>query len=214
MTKLKYSICVFLLVLSLTLTVAAIVVLNRSDASEPADTTIDQAQTSQTQTAVPVVTDTPNRETTAETTEPTTAPTTEATTVPETTEQSLNIIGSMAAEIAVQQLGKEYKYGTAGPDTFDTSGLLQYCYKQCGVSLPRSNKEQAEFGYVIDKDELLPGDAVFFWSSTPGVAEYPGIYIGDGMVIAAMNSSKPVIQFNMNSNYYTEHFVCVRRFYD
>ena len=80
-------------------------------------------------------------------------------------------------------------------------------------SVPRSNSSLAEYGYIVEKEDILPGDAVFFWSSNPGTAEYLGIYIGDGMVVAALNSSKPVVEFNMNSNYYTEHFVFVRRFY-
>lgn len=152
-------------------------------------------------------------ETTEPTTESTTAPTTEATTVPETTEATLADIGLKAAQIAKAQLGKPYQYGTAGPDSFDTSGLVQYCYKECGVQIPRSNSALASHGYIVDKEDILPGDAVFFWSTNPGVPEYLGIYTGDGIVVAALNSSKPVMELNMNSGYYTEHFVCVRRFY-
>ena len=152
-------------------------------------------------------------EATVETTVETTAETTEATTEPETIPVTDPSIGEAVAEIARQQVGKPYQYGAAGPDMFDTSGLVQYCYAQVGISIPRSNSSLAKFGYVVDKEDLRPGDAVFFWSKEPGVPEYLGIYVGDGIVIAAMNQSKPVIEFNMNSNYYTEHFVCIRRFY-
>lgn len=147
--------------------------------------------------------------TTVETTEATTIPTTEADTVPDSDPD----IGETAAEVARQQIGKPYQYGGTGPDSFDTSGLVQYCYKMAGVSIPRSNSALADFGYTVEKDDIRPGDAVFFWSKEPGVPEYLGIYIGDGMVVAAMNSSKPVVEFNMNSAYYTEHFVFIRRFY-
>lgn len=155
---------------------------------------------------------------TVETTEATVPETTEATTVP-TTEPETTVpdtdpdIGESAAEIARQQVGKAYKYGGQGPDEFDTSGLIFYCYQQIGVATPRNSKALAEFGYEVSKEEIRPGDVVFFWSSEAGKPEYMGMYVGDGIVVAALNSSKPVVQFNMNSAYYTEHFVFIRRMY-
>lgn len=220
MTQLKLTICVVLLLISLLLTIGTIVILRNDQNYQPTipsgESLTDQNHSTDVHDTVPPVTNIPSettQETTEETTEPTTVPTTEATTVPETTEEEKHDIGAMAAKVASEQIGKPYKYGTAGPDSFDTSGLVQYCFKQSGVSVPRSNSSLAEYGYVVDKDDILPGDAVFFWSSIPGTAEYLGIYIGNGMVVAAMNSSKPVVEFNMNSSYYTEHFVFVRRFY-
>ena len=96
---------------------------------------------------------------------------------------------------------------------FDASGLLVYCFSEQGVSVPRSTAGQADFGYIVAKEEIRPGDAVFFWSTEPGKPEYVGIYVGNSVVIAAMNSSKPVVEFNMETKYYTEHFVFARRFY-
>lgn len=184
----------------------------------PEQTSDPASDTSGVSTLPPVIpTTTAPTETTEETTEattdPTTIPTTEATTVPETTEAVSADIGLKAAQIASAQVGKPYQYGSAGPDAFDTSGLVQYCYQQCGISIPRSNSALASHGYIVDKEDILPGDAVFFWSSNAGTAEYLGIYVGNGMVVAALNASKPVTQFDMNSNYYTEHFVFARRYY-
>ncbi len=184
----------------------------------PEQTNEPSADTSEVLPMVPAVPTTAlptetTEETTEATTEPTTTPTTEATTVPETTEAVATDVGLKAAQIALAQVGKPYQYGSAGPDAFDTSGLLQYCYQQCGISIPRSNSALAEYGYIVDKEDILPGDAVFFWSSNEGSAEYLGIYIGNGIVVAALNASKPVTQFDMNSNYYTEHFVFARRYY-
>ena len=223
MAKIKYIICVILLLISLLLTVGTIIILRNDRMQQPGVPSSDPYEvqtngfgtgnTGTPATDAPTETTQPTETTTEATTEPTTQPTTEETTVPETTEDVVIDTGALAAKIAAEQIGKPYKYGTAGPDSFDTSGLVQYCFKQCGISVPRSNSALAETGYIVDKEDILPGDAVFFWSSTPGSAEYLGIYIGNGMVVAAMNSSKPVIEFNMNSSYYTEHFVFVRRFY-
>ena len=160
-------------------------------------------------------------ETVAETTEATeetteaTEETTEAT--EETTEETTDVVemdlGLLIAKLAGEQIGKPYKYGTAGPDSFDTSGLLKYCFGQYGISVPRSNAEQAVFGYEISKEELRPGDVVFFWSSQEGKPEYMGIYVGNSIVVAALNDSKPVVEFNIETPYYTSHYVYSRRFF-
>jgi cell wall-associated NlpC family hydrolase len=227
MTQVKFRICVLLLVFSLVLTVGTVMILRDSgdnitqqgSATLPGDTQSLQ----QSSATLPPVSQ--PQETTAVTTEPTAEPTTEEvteetteappeeTTAPDATESEANTVGDMVAKLAKEQVGKPYRFGTAGPDSFDTSGLVQYCFKECGISVPRSNSALAEHGYIIDKENIRPGDAVFFWSSTPGTAEYLGIYVGEGIVVAALNESKPVVEFNMNSNYYTEHFVFVRRLY-
>jgi len=173
------------------------------------------------QTPAQTTTGTDPQETTRATTQPTTqettAPTTEPTTVPTTVLETIvtvpRNVGYDAAMLAVEQIGKPYRYGGEGPDDFDASGLLQYCYMKQGVSVPRSTAGQADFGYEVAKEEILPGDAVFFWSTNPGQPEYVGIYVGNSVVVAALNSSKPVVEFNMETKYYTEHFVCARRFY-
>lgn len=216
MTRTKLKICICLLLFSLLLSIGTVFILRNSRNGGTEETPGPSKESTQG-VVVPTTTveqPTPTtQETTEATTEPTTQPTTEAATVPETTEQTVSDIGVLVAQVAADQVGKPYEYGAAGPDSFDTSGLVQYCYKQCGISVPRSNSALAEHGYVVDKKDILPGDAVFFWSSTPGTAEYLGIYIGNGMIVAALNSSKPVVEFDMNSSYYTEHFVYVRRFY-
>lgn len=185
--------------------------------SEETQQTSQPTQSVQPSTTAPAATTEPTQETTAETTEATTEATTmattEATTVPETTEMVETDIGYAAAMLALEQIGKPYRYGGAGPDDFDASGLLQYCFAEQGVSVPRSTSGQADFGYLVAREELKPGDAVFFWSSNPGTPEYVGIYIGNSIVVASMNSSKPVLEFNMDTNYYKEHFVFARRFY-
>ncbi len=219
MNRNKLKIILLLLVFLLVLVLLAIHFLNGSDEPLPNQTepfTTGQATDKSTIPVVPVPTASTETtaETTEETTEPTTVPTTVETTVAtETTAVLGSDIGLQAAKIAAAQVGKPYQYGSAGPDAFDTSGLVQYCYKECRISVPRSNSALASHGYTVDKENILPGDAVFFWSSNPGTAEYLGIYIGNGQVVAALNSSKPVVQFDMNSSYYAEHFVFVRRFY-
>ncbi len=93
-----------------------------------------------------------------------------------------------AVEIALAQLGKPYRWGGAGPDSFDCSGLVLYAFSQAGFSgIPH----RADLQYWLtdvhpSRNELKPGDLVFF--SRPGTPEgihHNGIYVGDGMMVHA-----------------------------
>ncbi len=55
-----------------------------------------------------------------------------------------------------------YKYGAAGPNYFDCSGFVYYCFGQYGIKLPRSSRDMFLVGQKISKEELMPGDLVFF----------------------------------------------------
>ena len=93
--------------------------------------------------------------------------------------------GSAAAQAvvawALQQVGKPYTYGGAGPDSFDCSGLTMVAYAQVGIALPHNAETQADYGTPVDRSQLLPGDLVFFYSPISHVA----IYIGNGLIVHA-----------------------------
>jgi len=154
----------------------------------------------------------PSSETTepsTEPTEPTSEPTepTEPPTIP-----TFATIGEQIAYFAKMQLGKPYLYGGSGPDAFDTSGFIYYCFRQNGIDAPRALKDQATFGIEVSKEDLQPGDAVFFWTDTPGKIQYPAIYIGDGKIIAARRTDYPVSEMSLSSSYYAERYITARRF--
>lgn len=175
-----------------------------TQASEPIETT----EPTTAPTTVP-----PTEPPTEPTTEETTEATTEAATVPEeTTEAVIADPGERVAAFALEQVGKAYEYGKAGPDSFDSSGLLHYCFKEQGISIPRRISGQAGHGVEVSQDEILPGDVVFFWSDTPGEASYAAIYVGNGQCVACLNSSKNAYTFKLSGNYFQEHFVFARRY--
>lgn len=89
---------------------------------------------------------------------------------------------------ALDQRGKPYVYGAAGPHAFDCSGLLMKAYQSIGVSIPRISQDQWEFGPEVEPGEEQPGDFVFFDVSTPGEPNGPGhvgMVIGDGLMVEA-----------------------------
>jgi cell wall-associated NlpC family hydrolase len=87
----------------------------------------------------------------------------------------------IAVAEAYRQLGKPYRWGAAGPNSFDCSGLTMWVWAKAGVSLPHSSRMQIRYGTRVSKSELLPGDLVFFGSPIHHV----GIYVGNGQYIAA-----------------------------
>ena len=110
--------------------------------------------------------------------------------------------------MAKSLLGSRYVYGTNGPTTFDCSGFCQYIYGKNGKSIPRSSSSQHAACTKVAKSALQPGDLVFF-SGTAGrkSVSHVGIYIGNGDMIHAANSSVGVITSSLNSTYYTTHYV-------
>ena len=89
--------------------------------------------------------------------------------------------GVEAVNFAMEMLGKPYRYGAEGPNSFDCSGLTSWAFQQAGVTLPRSSSQQARVGTPVSRDELRPGDLLFFYQPVSHV----GIYVGDNMMINA-----------------------------
>jgi cell wall-associated NlpC family hydrolase len=102
------------------------------------------------------------------------------------------VASSQAAQIAVDtamaQRGKPYVWAAAGPDSFDCSGLTQFAYAAAGVGLPHSSRMQSGMGQPVSRDQLQPGDLVFFYSPVSHV----GIYIGNGQMVHAPTSGDVV----------------------
>jgi len=99
-----------------------------------------------------------------------------------------------ALSVARQQLGKPYRWGATGPDSFDCSGLTLYSYREAGVSIPRTAAEQWYAGNHPDLAHLAPGDLVFFAtnSNNASTIHHVGIYAGDGNMIHAPESGDVV----------------------
>ena len=86
-----------------------------------------------------------------------------------------------AVAFARAQLGKPYSFNTAGPTTFDCSGLTMAAWAAAGVRMPHYSGSQAAMFPKVTWDQLQPGDIVVFYSDLHHV----GLYIGGGMMIHA-----------------------------
>lgn len=93
-------------------------------------------------------------------------------------------------DFARAQIGKPYVWGGTGPDGYDCSGLTQAAWAQAGVSLPRTTYDQVNAGTPVSRDEVQPGDLLFFYDAA--APSHVGIYSGDGMMIHGSNPAKPL----------------------
>ncbi len=94
----------------------------------------------------------------------------------------------IAIEFALAQLGEPYRWGGAGPGSWDCSGLTMMAWRQAGVSLPHHAASQINYGTRVSKSELQPGDLVFFYSPI----SHNGMYLGDGKMIHAPHTGDVV----------------------
>jgi peptidoglycan DL-endopeptidase CwlO len=92
-----------------------------------------------------------------------------------------------AATIALQYLGVPYLWGGASPAGFDCSGLVMYVYAQIGVALPHYAAAQYGMGTPVPREQLQPGDLVFF-----NGLDHVGIYIGGGQMVHAPHTGDVV----------------------
>ncbi|SOC51866.1 NlpC/P60 family protein [Blastococcus aggregatus] len=104
----------------------------------------------------------------------------------------LPVVSGSAAAAAIQaalaQVGDRYAAGGTGPDAFDCSGLTSYAYAAAGVTLPHSSRAQSQLGQQVSRQELQPGDLVFYYTPISHVA----LYIGNGMIVHARTYGSPV----------------------
>ena len=102
-------------------------------------------------------------------------------------------------------------WGATGPNTFDCSGLVYWSYKQQGITLPRTSKEQSKYGKAVSFSNLQKGDLVFFSTNGTGQVSHVGIYVGNGKMVHAANSKKGVRYDDITSGYYKKTFKNARR---
>ena len=107
---------------------------------------------------------------------------------PKVTIPTANTVGAQALQAAISRLGDPYIWGAAGPTTFDCSGLVMWAYQQVGISLPHFTVSQYNSGVHVSRNDLEPGDLVFFFPNISHV----GMYIGNGMMIDAPNFGEDV----------------------
>lgn len=86
-----------------------------------------------------------------------------------------------AVDAALSQVGKPYQWGAEGPDSYDCSGLTLWAWAKAGVALPHNSGMQQNTIAPVAREDLEPGDLIFFGSPVHHVS----MYIGNGQMVEA-----------------------------
>jgi cell wall-associated NlpC family hydrolase len=103
-----------------------------------------------------------------------------------------------AAALGLNYLGIPYQWGGASPDTgFDCSGFVAYVYAQLGIHLDHYTVSQWNAGVAVSRDQLQPGDLVFFYGE-----DHVGIYLGDNQFVHAPHTGDVVKISTLDGGYF------------
>ncbi|MDI6857194.1 MAG: bifunctional lytic transglycosylase/C40 family peptidase [Dehalococcoidia bacterium] len=118
-------------------------------------------------------------------------------------------IPARAVELARSRVGAPYVWGATGPDAFDCSGLVLWVYRQLGLQVPRTARQQFERAVPIEPSQLQPGDLVFYENTypSPDRITHVGIYVGGGIAVMATNTGDYVREVPLSDPYWSAHFV-------
>lgn len=128
-----------------------------------------------------------------------------------TTAAVSGVNGAMILSEAQKHLGAPYVSGGASPSGFDCSGFVYYVLKQLGYSPYRTPVDQYNMGTSVTKENLKPGDIVFFANTYTSGLSHVGIYSGNGQFIHSPNSRSTVSYSDLTTGYWAEHYYGARR---
>lgn len=130
-----------------------------------------------------------------------------------------NPVASKMVNYAERFLGTRYVWGATGPNAFDCSGFIGYVYRNFGINLHRTSREQFTQGERVSMNNLRPGDLLFFSSNRSGrgrvghVAMVVSVDVNAGTCTFIHASTKRGVVYQRfpDNGYYQRNFVGARR---
>jgi cell wall-associated NlpC family hydrolase len=108
--------------------------------------------------------------------------------------------------IALRYLGTPYRWAGSSPEGFDCSGFVMYVYGRIGIGLPHNTAMLWGVGRPVARNDLQPGDIVFF----NGLG-HSGIYIGGGRFVHSPHSGDVVKISRLSESWYRTTYYGARR---
>lgn len=121
-----------------------------------------------------------------------------------------NAEGYALSGTALSLRGAAYRPGGLDPSGFDCSGFVQYVYELHGVAVPRQVRDQFRVGKNVGRDDLEPGDLVFFSTVAPG-ASHVGIVIGGDQFVHAPSEKGVVRVESLGAQYWASRYIGAKR---
>ncbi|WP_052144750.1 cell wall-binding repeat-containing protein [Halalkalibacter okhensis] len=113
--------------------------------------------------------------------------------------------------LARSLVGSPYSWGGTTPSGFDCSGFMRYVYSDVGVDLHRMTVDQFNQGTSVSRNDLQPGDAVFFKNTYQAGISHAGIYVGNNQFVHA-SSSAGVTTTSLSNSYWNPRYAGAKRF--
>ncbi|WP_028560395.1 C40 family peptidase [Paenibacillus pinihumi] len=120
---------------------------------------------------------------------------------------------SRVISIGKKYLGAPYVFGakTGNTSSFDCSSFTQYVYRQVGVSIPRSSKNQSTAGRFVSRSNLKAGDLIFSDTNRDGKINHVSIYMGNGKLLHTYRKGIGVTISNFKGSAWDKTYVTARR---
>ncbi|HWJ04041.1 MAG TPA: NlpC/P60 family protein [Verrucomicrobiae bacterium] len=132
-----------------------------------------------------------------------------------TTPVKLNGTVAQLIDYAESFIGTPYVWGGTTPNPgFDCSGFVQYVFRHYGINLARVSEDQYNEGIPVSRDQLMPGDLVFFHTYNdgrgPSSPTHIGIYVGNGNMVDSESRGVLVTSIFTNS-YWAPRYLGAKR---
>lgn len=122
-------------------------------------------------------------------------------------------MGEIAARTAERFVGIPYRWGGDNVvEGMDCSGFVRAVYNLCGLSIPRTSRDQYRAGDAVSRDDLQDGDLVFFGASADKIS-HVGIYVGNGKFVHAPRRGEDIRVTSVDDNYFEKRYVGARRYF-
>jgi D-gamma-glutamyl-meso-diaminopimelic acid endopeptidase CwlS len=118
--------------------------------------------------------------------------------------------GNRFVRAALEYRGVRYRWGGMSTRGMDCSGLVAVVLRDYGINAPHNSKALYKLGKAVSREELEPGDLVFFHTTRPGIS-HVGMYIGEGKFVHASSSKGRVRVDRLDTGYYSKRLVGARR---
>lgn len=122
-------------------------------------------------------------------------------------------MGEIAARTAERFVGIPYRWGGDNVvEGMDCSGFVRAVYNLCGLSIPRTSRDQYRAGDAVSRQDLQDGDLVFFGASADKI-NHVGIYVGGGKFVHAPRRGEEIRVTSVDENYFDKRYVGARRYF-